>query len=216
MLTYDSAKMFALKLSAFCLASLASAAILDHASLNGRAVPCYPGVYVVVARGTFEYLELGSTYGFQGSVVDAILKKIPGSNATVIKYPENTDIKTGVPIGVAAVQKALTDYYAACPTSKTVLMGYSQGAIVIGSALAGGPAYVPIFGSTGTGPAPLDRTIGDNGMHQTMSFRLQPCLLSAVAAIVQFGDLNRVEGVGIDGEVSDKPCKTDSVSLEFL
>jgi len=177
-------------LAGFLLATTTSAsAVLPRTT----PPPCVPGVYVVVAPGTFEYLEGNGTFGFQKPVVDAILRKIPGSEATVVIYPESTDVKTSVPIGVAATQKLLTDYYHACPRSRTVLVGYSQGAIVTGSALAGGPAYVPVFGSTGTGPPALDRAIGEN-----------------VVAIVQFGDLNRVEGIGADADVSDKPCKIDS------
>ncbi|KAF1822071.1 uncharacterized protein K489DRAFT_370952 [Dissoconium aciculare CBS 342.82] len=79
-------------------------------------------------------------------------------------------------IGVADAQRLTTSYHAACPKNKIVLMGYSQGAIVSGSALAGGPAYVPIFGSTGAGHAALDSEIGDS-----------------IFAILQFGDLNCIQ-----------------------
>jgi hypothetical protein len=119
-------------------------------------------VYVVVARGTFEVLEGGgnASYGLQAPVVKAILAKIPNSQAAVVQCPENTDVSKSVPIGVADAQRLITNYHSVCPNGKIVLMGYSQGAIVSGSTLAGGPAYVPIFGSTGTGPAPLSREIG--------------------------------------------------------
>jgi hypothetical protein len=153
---------------------LLSGALVQAAFLPSRAsaLPpaptlkpsCYSGVYVVVARGTFEFLEGGgnASYGFQAPVVKAILAKIPHSQAVVVQYPENTDVSKSVPVGVADAQRLITNYHAVCPNNKIVLMGYSQGAIVSGSALAGGPAYVPIFGSTGAGPAALDRKIGDS------------------------------------------------------
>jgi hypothetical protein len=126
-------------------------------------------VYVVVARGTFEFLEGGgnTSYGFQGSVVKAILAKIPDSQAVVVQYPENTDVSKSVPIGVADAQRLITNYHSACPKGKIVLMGYSQGAIVTGSTLAGGPAYVPIFGSTGPGPTALSREVGKSSKYSS-------------------------------------------------
>lgn len=94
---------------------------------------CYSGVYVIYARGTFE----PQNHSLSNIVADAIVAKIPGSASNQVQYPADVE-STSVGMGIADTQKQVYDYYKACPDGKTVLMGYSQGAFVVGAALSAG------------------------------------------------------------------------------
>ena len=73
--------------------------------------------------------------------------------AELIPYDESSSE------GTAAVTKQLTDFVGQCPDSKIVLLGYSQGAHIIGDSLCGGG------GVDGIGPEtpPISTDIGDHG-----------------------------------------------------
>lgn len=104
------------------------------ASLESRQTTCAAGVHLIVARGTFE----PQGHSLQDPIVSAIVNKIPGSDATQVVYPASPiDITGSLASGVANAQQQINDYVAACPSSKIVLMGYSQGAQVIGDSISG-------------------------------------------------------------------------------
>ena len=108
---------------------------------------CYSGVYVIYARGTYE--PQGAS--LSNVVANAIVAAIPDSAANQVVYPANTSA-ISAPAGVQNAREQITDYYNACPTSKLVLMGYSQGAAVIGNTIAPGD-------DTG-----ISESIGQNGV----------------------------------------------------
>lgn len=119
-----------MRFTTLLLAGLANAA---PAVLQERAA-CNAGVQIICARGTFE----AQGFGLQQSVVNAILAKIPNSNASAVVYPASpVDITASVGSGVADAQNQINSYAAACPNSKMVVMGYSQGAQVMGNAISG-------------------------------------------------------------------------------
>jgi acetylxylan esterase len=145
-------------ISTLFLAALAAAA--PASVLESRQMPsCASGVYIISARGTFE----PQGFGLQEIAVNAILNKIPGSNASAVVYPASpVDIDGSLTTGVANAQQQITDYRNACPESKIVLTGYSQGAQVIGDAIAGGGTGEP-DGTDSPAATPISQTIGSNG-----------------------------------------------------
>ena len=123
---------------------LASVLTLSLATL-AAAVPitmaprdtCYSGVYVIGARGSDEDAGFGST----ASVVTSILAALPGSGSVALDYPASVIdplYPDSVTDGVNALITLVTNYESACPGSKIVLVGFSQGGNVITDALAGG------------------------------------------------------------------------------
>jgi hypothetical protein len=116
-------------------------------------------VHVIVARGTFE----PQGYGLQQIPLNAILAKIPGSSSSAVVYPASPAVSDSIAAGIKDTQQQITDYYNACPQGKIVLMGYSQGASVVGNALAGGGQPIPPAAAPGPAATPLSQTIGANG-----------------------------------------------------
>jgi len=107
----------------FLLSTLASSALSQT---------CYDGVRVLIARGTGEP-QNSSVANLMGR---AILASIPDSYSNEIIYPASSD-PNGPNIGAANAQSQIYDYARACPEDKIVLIGYSQGAVVVGNAIAG-------------------------------------------------------------------------------
>lgn len=105
---------------------------------------CYGGVYIIYARGTFEPQNASLT----NVVANAIVAAIPDSASMQVQYPANVSaVSPG--LGIQDATKQITNYYNACPCSKMVLMGYSQGAYVIGNTIAGPNATATIPQSIG-------------------------------------------------------------------
>jgi hypothetical protein len=98
------------------------------------AATCYKGVYILSARGTNELRNESSLI----PIGTALTLAIPDSYYEEIDYPASFQLVASTLIGVNDMRTRLTDYYNSCPTGKTVLLGYSQGAIVIDLMLAGG------------------------------------------------------------------------------
>lgn len=115
--------------------STLAASLLLAAGPAAVAAQCYSGVNIFTARGSFEQPPNG--LGIEGTHINAVIAAIPGSAATVIDYPA-TFTNNSVPIGVQNGTRQLTAYLDACPTSKVVVMGYSQGAVTQGYVLTGG------------------------------------------------------------------------------
>lgn len=131
------------------------------------AQECTP-VLVVTARGTGE-----PTKGqLLSPVARAITKERPDDVTTVdLDYPADTDVKEGGTRGVRVLIDTLNVQADACPEQRTVLLGYSQGAMVIGDALV----------------APAERMIGATVGALTAEAR------DRVLAVVLYGD-PRFEG----------------------
>lgn len=148
---------------------LAVAALAAAAGLGTvAAVPaeaqtdCTP-VEVVVAR------ETGSSQGWSWvleGLEGSISTELGGDTSTYhVEYPASADFLSSVPEGVTDLVQHLNDQAARCPDQRFVLLGYSQGAMVIGDALAN----------------PVDRTFGPAEV-------LSGDAASSVAAVVWFGD----------------------------
>lgn len=99
-------------------------------------------VSVVSARGTWEPQD-GSW--LQKPMGDKILQQFPGqSKYTELIYPAERTFDTSAPVGVGNLITLLNSEAQQCPDQKYILLGYSQGAGVVGDALA--PAAARIWG----------------------------------------------------------------------
>lgn len=122
-------------LTAAALASFASAAPVEP-----RAQSCASGLYMIVARGTYEPKGQGKT----GEVAKLVAARVPGSVSVAVDYPASA--LGGGPIypesvtrGINDTKQKIQDYVDSCgENSRIVLMGFSQGGNVITDTLAGG------------------------------------------------------------------------------
>lgn len=113
-------------LIAVAAAALAVAGPLAAAS-PASAQEC-PDVQVVFARGTFEPPGVGRV---GQAFVDSLRAKAPGESIDVyaVNYPASLDFATAAD-GVVDAGNKVRDTATACPNTKVVLGGYSQGAAV--------------------------------------------------------------------------------------
>ncbi|TQN72028.1 Acetylxylan esterase 2 [Colletotrichum shisoi] len=83
----------------------------------------------------------GTTLPYPGSlitVLDPLMRAFPRSNYEDIVYPATDEEGSdGYSKGVQNSAKQINFFAEACPESQIVLMGYSQGALVLGDILAG-------------------------------------------------------------------------------
>ncbi|EFQ35915.1 cutinase [Colletotrichum graminicola] len=116
--------------TAFAVAGFLTAS----ASAQDSAATCATGIHLIVARGSNEPAGVGRI----GSVANGVVASIPGSQIEAINYPATFDnYSTSVAAGAEAMKIALTQYSSQCPNSKIALLGYSQGAQVVGDTLCG-------------------------------------------------------------------------------
>lgn len=96
---------------------------------TASAAPC-PDIEVVFARGTFEPPGVG---GIGQSFVDSVRSQAAGKSVEVypVNYPASTDFPTAV-VGIRDAANRIEATAAACPDTKIVLGGFSQGAAVAG------------------------------------------------------------------------------------
>ncbi|WP_437126019.1 cutinase family protein [Mycolicibacterium frederiksbergense] len=87
-----------------------------------------PDIQVLFARGTFEAPGVGGT---GQAFVDALRAKTPGKSVDVypVNYPASLDFATAAD-GVVDASNKVRATAAACPDTKMVLGGFSQGAAV--------------------------------------------------------------------------------------
>lgn len=115
-------------------------------------------IHYIIARGTTEGYP-----GSLGSLVDILLAKFPDSNYEDIIYPATQETSTdSYWEGLANGTQQIKTYADQCPNSKIVLMGYSQGALVVGDLLAGGGNNSEL-GNTTTAPYIDFATYGQRG-----------------------------------------------------
>ncbi|MFZ1162316.1 cutinase family protein [Mycobacterium sp.] len=148
------------------------ASVLPAAAIpSASAQPC-PDTDVVFARGTGEAPGLGPT---GQAFVDALRGRLGGKSMDVypVNYPASDQWSTGLD-GIRDTQSHIINEASACPNTKLVLGGYSQGAAVAGFATSSAvPDSVPQDVDPATIPKPLD-----------------PALANHVAAVVLFGTPN--------------------------
>src|SRR5271154_3714322 len=109
-----------------------SASVLPAAAIpSASAQPC-PDTQVVFARGTGEEPGVGPT---GQAFVDALRGRLGGKSLDVyaVNYPASDQWSTGLD-GIRDTQSHILNEASACPNTKMVLGGYSQGAAVAGGA----------------------------------------------------------------------------------
>ena len=153
--------------SAAAVAAGISACILSSATPAASAEPC-PDVEVVYARGTGEE-GLGAT---GEAFVDDLRPRLGAQSLGVysVNYPASDEWATGVD-GIRDAGAHVNAMAGACPKTKMVLSGFSQGAAVMGFVTS---ATVPDGVDPATVPRPLD-----------------PAVAEHVSSVVLFGTPNR-------------------------
>jgi cutinase len=125
-------------------------------------------VSIITARASTEAAGEGITGALVTQVVDASTQTV--SRASV-NYPATLNNYASSSLqGINALKSQLTTLVQTCPSTKVVLMGYSQGAHVVLDVLGGGQG-----GSLGTATAPIASSIA-----------------SHVVAVATFGDPRHV------------------------
>ena len=110
-------------------------------------------LHMIVARGSTESQGEGSI----GAITAQIQNLVSGSSSEGVIYPATLeDYQSSESQCTVAMIQAITNYSRACPVSKIALLGYSQGAQVIGDALGGG--------SFDNSQPPIDMNLTRNGM----------------------------------------------------
>ncbi|RAL02609.1 alpha/beta-hydrolase [Aspergillus ibericus CBS 121593] len=121
--------MFRKLAAAALLPSALTGVLAAHTGSNTCA-----NVHMMLARGTTE-----SYPGLLGSLTDLVMAAVPDSDYEDIIYPATQEGSTpSYEEGIFNGTAQLKAYVAACPESKVVLFGYSQGAMVVSDMLAGG------------------------------------------------------------------------------
>lgn len=141
--------------SAAAAAAGFSALVLPFATPVASAEPC-PDVEVVYARGTGEE-GLGAT---GQAFVDALRPRIGTQSMGVysVNYPASEEWATGVD-GIRDAGAHVNSMAGACPKTKMVLSGFSQGAAVMGFVTS---ARVPDGVDPATVPKPLDPAVAEH------------------------------------------------------
>ena len=108
--------------------SLGLAALATAVPLLPRQTTCASGLYIIVARGSYQDEGEGST-GAVGNMIEAL---VPGSYSVAVDYPATIiDIDdnyfASVIEGIVDTKTKIQDYVAACgDASRIALLGYSQ------------------------------------------------------------------------------------------
>ena len=155
-------------------------------------------VEVVVARGTGEPGRLGIIVG--DPVFSAIQRRLAGTTVTshAVDYPASTS-PTSPTDGNRALVSHVSAQAQACPSQRFVLVGYSQGANVVGNSLG-----ISSAGAAVGGPVVA-----------TIPAAVQP----RVAAVLVFGYPLRKLGRGITGVYAQRTldiCATNDVVCDPL
>ncbi|CZT04721.1 hypothetical protein WAI453_007718 [Rhynchosporium graminicola] len=121
---------------------------------SSNSAPCATGVHIIVARASTEV----PGEGIIGAVADQVVKAVPGSDSEAVGYPATLlDYLTSEGTGVKVMTNMIETYTMRCPQSKLVLMGYSQGAQVVGDVMCG--TSTPAFNSTPPIPIAMTKNI---------------------------------------------------------
>lgn len=151
-------------------------AILGSATLpcaaEAAAAPC-PDVEVVYARGT-ETTPPVDPVG--QAFITALSAKLPGRSVAVygVNYPASLDLAGSAAKGAADAWVHVVNQAAACPTTKMVLSGYSQGAGV------------------------MDLIISEKALPWAANTPMPSSVEGHIAAIAVFGNpLRRLAGIGL-------------------
>lgn len=151
--------------------------IVSAVSISAVPAPTSPcaAVHIIAARASTELPGAGII----GALVAQVRTQSRQTVSTVaVDYPATlTNYASSSAEGTAATKTLLNNQAAACPNQKIVLVGYSQGAHVIGDAVAGGG------GAIGLGA--ITPPVAEN-------------VANRVNAIIQMGDPRHVVGQSFD------------------
>lgn len=152
------------RLAVFVTAAVSVAVVAPSLAAPAAAAPC-TDAEIVFARGTTEDPGVGPT---GQAFVDAVRAQVGGRSVGVygVDYPATMAFSTAVQ-GIADARAHILSTVAACPSTKLVLGGFSQGAAVMGFVTA---SVVPEGVSADEVPAPMPPEVADH-----------------VAAVVLFG-----------------------------
>ena len=148
------------------VSTLVCAAVPLAVAPSAAADPC-PDIEVVFARGTNDSPGLGNP---GQAFADALRSQVGGRTLTTyaVNYPANYDFLAAAD-GASDAANRISQMAVACPSTRIVLGGYSQGAAVV-DMLAGIP--------------PLGNKIGEVGSAPPLASSLVP----NVAAVAVFGN----------------------------
>lgn len=91
-------------------------------------------LHMIVARASQE----SPGEGIIGAVATQVQSLIPGSDSEAVVYPATlANYVASESAGITGMQHLIASYEARCPNSKIALLGYSQGAQVVGDVLCG-------------------------------------------------------------------------------
>ncbi|KDR82460.1 hypothetical protein GALMADRAFT_275674 [Galerina marginata CBS 339.88] len=164
--------MFSKVFSVFVL----GASILSVSAVPA-AVPASPcaAVHIIAARASTE----APGAGIIGALVTQVQTQSKQTVSTVaVDYPATlTNYASSSAQGTQATITLLTNQAQACPSQKIVLVGYSQGAHIIGDAVAGGGGVAGLGAATPPVPASISNRVN---------------------AIIQMGDPRHIPGQSFD------------------
>jgi cutinase len=148
------------------VSTLVCAAVPIAVTPSAAADPC-PDIEVIFARGTNDAPGLGNP---GQAFADALSSQVGGRTLTTyaVNYPANYDFLAAAD-GASDAANRISQMALACPSTRIVLGGYSQGAAVV-DMLAGIP--------------PLGNKIGEIGSAPPLASSLVP----NVAAVAVFGN----------------------------
>jgi cutinase len=150
------------------------------ATASASAGPC-PAVQVVFARGTGETPGLGRV---GAAFVDSLRSLVPGKSvaAYAVDYPATRDFARAID-GANDAGGFISKSVAACPDTKLVLGGYSQGAAIIDLITAPSQAF---FGFARPLPADISSHVGAVAVFGNPSNRIGGGPLTAISPL--YGD----------------------------
>jgi hypothetical protein len=159
------------RLAVLAVAGTAGAIVLTALPSPAAAVPSSGGcaqVSIITARASTENAGEGITGALVTQVVNASTQTV---SRAAVSYPATLNNYNNSSLqGINALKTQLTNLVNSCPSTKVVLMGYSQGAHVVGDVLGGGQG-----GSLGTATPAIAANIS-----------------SHVVAVATFGDPRHV------------------------
>ena len=160
------------RLAALAVAGTAGAIVLTALPSPAAAVPSSGGcaqVSIITARASTENAGEGITGALVTQVVNASTQTV---SRAAVSYPATLNNYNNSSLqGINALKTQLTNLVNSCPSTKVVLMGYSQGAHVVGDVLGGGQG-----GNLGTATPAIASNIS-----------------SHVVAVATFGDPRHVQ-----------------------
>ncbi|KAG8159911.1 hypothetical protein KVR01_010548 [Diaporthe batatas] len=116
------------------LSGLVAAAAAQTTNSSSQACVSGNAVHMIVARASLE----PPGFGILQNISTRVIEQLPGSNAEAVVYPATLDgYQNSEGQGVAAMTQLVNNYAQACPNSRMVLMGYSQGAQVTADTVCG-------------------------------------------------------------------------------